>query len=237
MAQATDDDTLEWLLITSAIASVARRMKAAPDAAQHFLLTELHWKRIRYRYHGMLEFDGWVFPEPYFFRRTKHVRYEITTDGAVVRTGPAVVEAQPDESGQVKVKREPGEVLYIFDVTRMVVARMPLVQLHSADIDRRLCETGYASPADSSAQQELPLPAPAAKQCEPSGWQAKRTIAAVRRLYPPFGQTPSGKSYKMLQREIAEEPGIVADNEKHTWPSPGIEVVTDVVKYLGRSDD
>src|SRR5262245_36870574 len=117
----TDDDhnpsdqSLEWLLITTAIALVARYMPKGE--AKEFLLIELSAKHIHWRYHGKAEFNGLPFPlDDYFFMRHKLVEHEIATDGAVIRTGPALVEARswPLKKGWKRYKPDKGST-YIFD--------------------------------------------------------------------------------------------------------------------------
>ena len=161
-------DHLEWLLITTAIALV-ERYTGSPDAAQEFLLLEVSAKHVRYRYHGKLEFDGWAFPEPYFWwRNNKFVHHEITASGTVIRTGAALVPAKrsalsvpPGWRVVYMPSDKDGNECYVLDVQRSVTVRMPLVQLHRDDIVCRLRERGFMSASDStSAQQELPLPAP-----------------------------------------------------------------------------
>jgi hypothetical protein len=225
-----EDITQEWLLFPNAIAYVARRAAAHLEAAQEFLLTEVAGRRIRHRYHGKLEFNGRVFPEEYVFVRTKHVRHEIAVDGAVVRTGPAIVraEAEPDPSGEYKRFR-PEEELYVFDLSRTVVARMPLVQLCVEDIDRRLRASGFVLPSNDPAQTELPLPLPpaseAASQKNPeseerdprsgrllelvqkgqlSGSRMKPITAAVFQIFPPDGRLPEDLTAAGLEALVVD---------------------------------
>jgi hypothetical protein len=199
----TDDhssiDSLDWLLITAAIALVMRYMHHDTAAAQEFLLAEVSAKHILYRYHGKLEFDGPAFPEYYFWQRNKFVRHEITASGTVIRTGAALVPAK--RSGQSVPRSKRWRVVYmasdeggyVLDVKRSATARMPLVQLHRDDIVRRLREMGFMSASDStSAQQELPLPAPppSPPSSPSSGAQPPGQLESVGQKSPPKSLSP-----------------------------------------------
>jgi hypothetical protein len=184
-------DHLEWLLIAPAIALVERYTDRSHDAAQEFLLIEVSAKHIRYRYYGKLEFDGWAFPEPYFWQRNTFVRHEVTASSTVIRIGAALIAAEPDKDGNER---------YILDVQRSVTARMPLVQLHRDDIVRRLRERGFMSASDStSAQQELPLPAPPPPP--PS---------------PPSGPISTQNPKQWLPEEVDD--WLIADVKSHPLP-------------------
>jgi hypothetical protein len=72
------------------------------------------------------------------------------------------------------------------------------------------------------------------RQKEPSGWQARRVLRVMRtKLHPPNGKAPRSKELKVLEGEIAT---ILAQEEKGK-PAPSPEIVSKVVKYLGRSSD
>jgi hypothetical protein len=152
----TLDQLSEWLLITTALDLVARYMPR--EAATEFLLNGLsatkRAERICWRYQGKAQFSGHAFPlEDYFWVRAPKVRHEITADGAVIRKGPALVQAKWARKPKGWKRFKPDEVPYVFDPQgRSTTVRLPLVQLHRDDILRRLRETGLL-PAPK--QQEL----------------------------------------------------------------------------------
>jgi hypothetical protein len=217
-------DDLEWLLITTAIVLVARYIP--PDAAQEFLLTEVAGGHIRYRYSGKLEFDGWAFPEFYFWWRNKFILHEITPGGTVIRTGAALIKARAapqrrHRQGQHWSHRagppdEYGNERYVLDVQQSVTVRMPLVQLHRDDIVRRLRERGFMSASDStSAQQELPLSAPLSPP--PSSEQAKHEEPTSAQQTKPVGPI-SVQTQKQWLPEEADE-WLIADVKSHSLPT------------------
>jgi hypothetical protein len=217
-------DRLEWLLITTAIAVVAR-YTGSPDAAQEFLLTEVAAKHIRYRYHGKLEFDGWAFPESYFWQRSKFVRHEITASGTVIRAGAVLVPAKR-RAQSVRQQRwravytasdKDGNECYVLDAQRSVTVRMPLVQLHHDDIVRRLRETGFMSASDSiSAQQELPLSAPSPPPpSPPSSEQAKQEESTSAQQ--PKKQWHQSQGNQWLAEKVDQYPPPKERRQKSAW--------------------
>jgi len=206
MSDNNSTDHLEWLLITSAIALVERYMDRSHDAAQEFLLIEVSAKHIRYRYYGKLEFDGWAFPEPYFWQRNTFVRHEVTASSTVIRTGAALIPAEPDKDGNER---------YILDVQRSVTVCMPLVQLHRDDIIRRLRERGFMSASDSaSAQQELPLPAPSPPPPSPPSSEAKQEESTSAQQ--PKHWRPSEAS-RWLAEKVGQYPPPKQRRKKSAW--------------------
>src|SRR5262249_53630179 len=192
MAGISDDHTAsdspsEWPFITAAIELVARYMPqgAAQEAAQEFLLIELHAKRIRYRYHGQAKCEGWEFPLTYvWLRHDKLITHEITLDATVIRRGITLVRAKPPPPMRRRkgfTRLNPGardsEERYVFDPHgRTTVTRLELVQLHRGDILRRLQERGLLP-----MQQELSLPATAPNKL------AEPTIAPAKKWQPEEG--------------------------------------------------
>jgi hypothetical protein len=221
-------DHLEWLLITTAIAVVARYTEGSPDAAREFLLTEVAAGHIRYRYHGKLEFDGWAFSESYFWERNKFVCHEITATGTVIRAGAALIKARAAppmsspgphwsyRTGPTKSDKD-GNECYVLDTQRSVTARMPLVQLHRDDIFRRLREMGYMSASDStSAQQELPLPAPPPPPSSEQARQEKPTSAQQPKQEEPK-QWRRADRMKWLTEKVAQSPPPKEARKKAAW--------------------
>ena len=212
-------DHLEWLLIATAIALV-ERYTGSPDAAQEFLLIEVSAKHIRYRYHGKLEFDGWAFPEPYFWwRNKKFVRHEITASGTVIRTGAALVPAKRSTQSVPPGWRvvympsdKDGNECYVLDVQRSVTVRMPLVQLHRDDIVRRLRERGFMSASDStSAQQKLPLPTPS-----PSPPLSEQATQEETSAQQPKRWRPS-EAPEWLAQKVVQHPPPKERRKKSAW--------------------
>jgi len=160
MSDNNSTDHLEWLLITSAIALVERYMDRSHDAAQEFLLIEVSAKHIRYRYYGKLEFDGWAFPEPYFWQRNTFVRHEVTASSTVIRTGAALIPAEPDKDGNER---------YILDVQQELPLPAP--------------SPPPPSPPSSEAKQEESTSAQQPKHWRPS--EASRWLAEKVGQYPP----------------------------------------------------
>jgi hypothetical protein len=206
MSDNNSTDHLEWLLITAAIVLVERCAGCSHDAAQEFLLIEISAQHIRYRYHGKLEFDGWVFPVSCFWWRNKFVLHEITASDAVIRTGAAVIPAEPDKDGNER---------YILDVQRSATVRMPLVQLHRDDIVRRLRERGFMSASDStSAQQELPLPAPSPPPSSPPSSEAKQEESTLAQQ--PKHWRPS-EAPRWLEEKVDQYPPPKERRKKSAW--------------------